>query len=297
MANTLNPMYQKMIEQIKLDAEKYADEQMKSVYSNQKANLEELHQYLGMLYIKNAENGLLNVTPQQKKVLLADIDKKLKDMGKNLGQQEVDQVINILADTYPMVYYHNAYILDSGMKNVLNFGILKKEYIDAAVNNPIDGKIFSDRIWTNKANLVDSIKQGIEDSMNGKIHLDELARSIKQQFNVTAYESKRLVMNESARVQSQASNDLGENIGVTKQMYTATLDGKTSDKCAALDGHVYDIDDPDKVVPPENHTSCRCCLINMPSEDWKPSKRLDNESRELIDYQDYDSWAKEKGID
>lgn len=294
--SNLNPMYQKMIEQIKIDAEKYADEQMKSVYANQKSNLDELHKYLGMLYIKNATDGLLNITPQQKKVLIANIDKKLKDMGKNLGKQEIDQVTNILSDTYPMVYYHNAYVIDGGIKDALKFDILRPEYIDAAVNNPIDGKLFSERIWTNKADLVDNVKQGIVDAMNGDIHLDKLARNIRQQFNVAAYESQRLVRNENARVQSQAIDDLGRNVGVTKQLYSATLDGKTSEECAALDGHVYDIDDPDKVVPPENHPLCRCILINMPSDDWRPSKRLDNETRELIDYKDYATWAKEKGI-
>lgn len=297
MSNILDPQYQKMIEQIKLDAEIYADEQMKSVYKNQKVNLDELHQYLGMLYIKNAENGLLNVTPQQKKVLLADIDKQLKDMGKNLGQQEINQVTNILADTYPMTYYHNAYAIDGGIKDTLKFDILRPEYINAAVNNPVDGKLFSDRIWSNKANLVANVRNGITDAMNGNVHLDKLARNIQQQFNVAAYESQRLVRTENARVQSQAIDDLGRNVGVTKQMYTATLDGKTSSECAALDGTIYDIDDPDKVVPPENHPQCRCILQNIPSDDWKPQLRRNNETGENVPYMTYEEWAKDKGID
>lgn len=297
MSDILDPMYQKMIEQIKLDAEIYADEQMKSVYKNQKVNLDELHQYLGMLYIKHAENGLLNVNSQEKAVLLADIDKKLKDMAKNLGKQEIKQVTNILADIYPMTYYHNAYILDGGIKDTLKFDILRPEYIDAAVNNPIDGKIFSDRIWANKADLVDNVKSGIVDAMNGDIHLDKLARNIRQRFNVSAYESQRLVNTENARVQSQAIDDLGRNVGVTKQMYTATLDNKTSEECSALDGHIYDIDDPDKVVPPQNHPSCRCCLINMPSEEWRPQLRRNNETGENVPYMTYEEWAKDKGID
>lgn len=292
----INSMYQKMIEQIKIDAEKYADEQMKSIYANQKDKLEELHQYIASLYIKNATNGLLDVTPQQKKVLLKDIDNKLKDMGKNLGQQEVDQAASILSDTYPMTYYHNAYILDSGIKDTIKFDILRPEHIKAAVNNPIDGKVFSDRIWANKANLMDNVKQGIVDAMNGDVHLDKLARNIRQQFNASAYESQRLVRTENARVQSQAIDDIASNTGVTKQMYSATLDNKTSEECAALDGHIYDLDDPDKVVPPENHPNCRCVLINMPNEEWRPQKRMDNESHTLIDYKDYETWAKDKGI-
>lgn len=296
MANTLNPIYQKMIEQIKIDAEKYADAQMRSVYVNQKVKLDELHQYIATLYIKNAENGLLNVTPEQKKVLLADIDSRLKDVGKNLGQQEIDQVTTILSETYPMVYYHNAYALDFGMKDVLNFSILRPEYINAAVNNPIDGKSFSDRIWANKADLMDNVKNGIVDAMNGNVHLDKLARDIRQQFNVQAYESQRLVRTENARVQSQAIDDIGNNIGIKKQMYSATLDIKTNPKDASFDGTVWDINNPNKPIPPL-HPNCRCTLINMPTEDWKPQKRMDNETHTLIDYKDYSQWLKERGID
>lgn len=249
------------------------------------------------MYIEKATHGLLNVTPQEKKVLIAEIDKMLKDIGKDLGQQEVAQVTTILEDTYPMVYYHSAYALGFGMKESISFSILKKEYIDSAVNNPIDGKVFSDRIWTNKANLVDKVKQGIIDSMNGDIHLDKLARNIKQEFNTTAYESKRLVMNESAKVQSQAIDDIGRNIGVEKQMYTATLDSKTSTFCQKHDGHVYDINDPKKPrIPEDSHVGCRSCYINMPWDDWQPQKRRDNETGKNIEYMTYEEWIKSKGI-
>ena len=31
-------------------------------------------------------------------------------------------------------------------------------------------------------------------------------------------------------------------------------------------------------------------------ENWKPTKRKDNSSKEIIDYEDYSQWLKNKGI-
>ncbi|MEG1314066.1 MAG: minor capsid protein, partial [Bacilli bacterium] len=75
----------------------------------------------------------------------------------------------------------------------------------------------------------------------------------------------------------------------------ATLDNKTSKICRSYDGKVFDIDDINKPIPPL-HPFCRSCLINIPFDNWQPKKRKDNETKEIIDYVDYDKWKSDKGI-
>lgn len=293
----LNQQYQSLILQIKQDADNFADQQMQTVYKNQKDHLTELHKYLGLLYITYAADGLLKVTPSQKSNILSGLNNKLTAMAKDMGSTEVNQVTDILKKNYTDTYYKNAYIMDSGLNINLKFDILKKEYIDAAVNNPIDGELFSSRIWQNKAAVADKVKQGIVDAMNGKTTIDKLGKDIQHTFNVGAYESQRLVNTENARVQSQAIDDIGESAGVEKQMYCATLEANTCSECAELDGQYFDIDDDSKPqIPEDTHPGCRCLYINVPLAGWKPTKRKDNESKDVIDYEDYSQWLKNKGI-
>ena len=292
----VDPVYQKKIEDVKVEGEKYAEDAMKGVYLEQKAALDELHSIIGKAYIDHAKDGVLVLTTAQQQQLTANMKAKLKAMGLKLGQSEIDQVTAILAKVFADTYYKNAFILESGMKANLKFNILKKEFVDAAVNHEFKGELFSDRIWANKAGTIDQLQSAIIGAMKGNITIDRVGRDIRDTFNVTAYESQRLVRTENARIQSQAGDDIARSTGVDQQMYSATLDGKTSPECAALDGKIYSVDDPDKVVPPENHPQCRCCLINVPYTGWSPSARKDNQSKKVIEYTNYEDWAKSKGI-
>lgn len=285
-----------MIEQIKIDADKFADQQMQTVYKNQKDHLTELHKYLGLLFVTYAADGLLKVTPFQKNNIMADLKTKLAGMAKDMSSTEINQVMDILEKNYTDTYYENAYVMDSGIDVNLKFDILKKEYIDAAVNNPVDGELFSDRIWSNKVAVVDKVKQGIVDAMDGDTTIDKLGKDIQTAFNIGAYESQRLVNTENARVQCQAIDDIGESAGCTQQMYCATLEANTCSECAEYDGQYFDIDDDSKPDIPL-HPNCRCLYINVPPTGWEPSVRKDNESKDIIDYEDYNSWLNNKGID
>ena len=289
----MNKEYQSSVEQIKIDGENYANEGMKGVYLEQAAALAELHKIIGKVYIDYAKDGMLSLTTAEKATITAKTTKTLKDMGLTLGKGEVDAVKGILANVFTDTYYKNIYTLESGMTVNLKFNILKKEFVDAAVNAKYKGELFSDRIWLSKADMIDALQKNITDAMKGDVTIDKIGRQIRDTFNVTAYDSQRLVNTEVARVQTQASEDMGRDTGVVEVMWSATLENNTCDECAELDGQTYPIDDaPDC---PE-HPECRCCLINVPYEGWNPTSRKDNETGDIIDYKDYSQWATDKGI-
>lgn len=289
----VDPTYQKMVEQIKIDEDDFADEEMKPVYAEQKKSLDDLHGIVGMMFIKYAVDGLLKMNAQQKASV--GVDETLKNIGKNLGDVEVSKVTDILGKTYSETYYKNAFVMDSGIKTDLKFDILKPEYIDAAVNSKYKEELFSDRIWSNKASMIDKLQSSITDAMKGNTTIDKVGRDIKNTFNVSAYDSQRLVRTENARIQSQAIDDIANSTGVKQQMYSATLDSKTNPEDASFDGNIYDVDDESKPEIPQ-HPNCRCCYINVPYEGWTPTQRKDNETKDIIDYKDYDAWLKDKGV-
>jgi len=288
----MNKVYRKSIEDIKTQEEDYADEEMKPIYAEQKKALDSTHALVGSLFIAYAVGGLLKMNATEK--ANSGIKEHLKTMGKDLGDSEVKKVTDILEKAYKDTYYRNAFVMDEGIKIDLKFNILKKEFINAAVNQKYKGEFFSDRIWTEKADMIDKLQASLIKTMNGETTIDKVARDIKNTFNTTAYESQRLVNTENARVQTQASYDIGINTGVTQVLWSATLDGKTCPEDAELDGKVFPIDEaPDCPT----HPNCRCCLINVPYDGWTATQRKDNETKDLINNTTYNNWLKDKGVE
>jgi SPP1 gp7 family putative phage head morphogenesis protein len=290
----MDEIYRKMIEQIALDNEDFTDKEMKELYELQNSKLDELYSLLGALFIKYGVNGLLKLSPIQETSIRAEIKDKLKSIGKELGKAEVIKTTNTLTAIFEDSYYKNAYIMDSGLKVELDFKLLKKEFVEAAVNAKYKGEFFSDRIWANKAGMIDKLQSSLIDAMKGNTTIDKISRDIKKTFNVHAYESKRLSVTEMARVQAQAFITIAENSDVKEIMWSATLDNKTNPEDAALDGKRWSIDG--NYPKPPLHPNCRCCLISVPFASWQPTTRKDNESKNIIDYADYSSWKKDKGI-
>lgn len=291
--NKINSKYRKIIERINAEGEKYTNEQMKEVYREQSKARDEVQKLIGTLFIKFSVDGFLKLTKANKDKLMHEISQKLKGIGKNLGTKEIDKVASILEDIYADTYYKNAYVMEIGTTKDLKFDLLNDEIVKKAINKKIDGMLFSDRIWQNKADLIDKLKQSISECMDGKTTIDKIGRDISKIFNVSAYQSNRLVITELTRIQGKAQEDIAKSTGIKKQMWSATLDTHTCERCAALDGKIFDIDDLNKPQMPL-HPLDRCCWINVPDEDWKPDKRIDNLTKEEIDWKDYKEWYQEK---
>ncbi|AGK97635.1 minor capsid protein [Clostridium pasteurianum] len=291
----INQQYRKTIEQIRLDSEDYADEQMQGIYQDQNDKLDEVHAMIGLIYIKYAVDGLLNLSGKQKTNILNDVQVKLTKISKDLGNAEVDKVTSILGDTYKTTYYKNAFVFDKlGINS--NFNILKKQFIDQAINRVYKEETFSDRIWNNKASMVDRLYNLIKDASTGGTTIDQIGKQIKDAFGVQAYQSRRLVRTEVARNAVSSQEQIGKDAGCEQVQWSSVLDNRTAEYDASLDGQVWGIND-DHPYPVENtHPNCRCILLNISYKGWTPDKRMDNETHQLIDYTDYATWAKNKGI-
>ena len=291
----MNEEYRKKIENLKVEGENFADNAMKGVHSEQKAAMDELHDLIGKAYINHAKDGVITLTTTQQRQLMTGMKAKLKAMGLKLGESEVEKVTTLLAEVFSATYYRNAFILESGMKANLKFNIISKKFIDSAVNAKYKGEFFSNRIWSNKADMLDHLQISIIKAMKGEMTIDKIGREIRDRFNVSAYDSQRLVTTETARIQTQASKQIGLDSGVEEVMWSATLDTKTAPEDASLDGKVWGIKE-DHPEPPL-HPSCRCVLINVPFAGWSATQRKDNSTGEVIDNISYADWAKSKGVD
>jgi SPP1 gp7 family putative phage head morphogenesis protein len=289
----LDPLFIALILSIKIDSEKQADDGMKDVYKTQRDERDELLKYIAIIYTTLATDGVLKPSYRQFGAYQKEFKAKLQDMAKRMGSTEVESITNLLKDGYKTGYYQNGYVLSLGSKAQVKKLSIKQ--IEKAVNTKIDGKLFSDRIWKNKSDMINKLNLELNEALNGKRTIDQIARNIRKEFNVQAYESQRLARTEMARAQTQASTDFARDAGIKRQMFDATLDNKTTHVCRGYDGSFWDIDDPAKPTPPLL-PNCRSCLVNVPNDRWKPTKKWDNQSKETIDYKDYDSWLKENNL-
>lgn len=210
------------------------------------------------------------------------------EQGKQLIKDEKDFVSELLEDIYSDAYQKNAKII--GYK--ADFSLVRKEFIDKAINAPINGETFSRRIWKNTNQLANRIHNDVVDMVREGKRPNEIARQIKDDFNSSAYEAKRLVVTESAKIQTSAQVDVYEQSGVVSEVeFCATLENNTCDDCGAMDGRRFPLDNAPQIPI---HPNCRCVLLPV-VDDWKSTKRMDNDTRKTIDYIDWDNWKNKRG--
>ena len=201
-----------------------AEKNISPILQAYKRSLDEVRTEIAKIYVEYAVDGELKIGKRQRYTTLKQLEKQLLEQGQELGLIDVGHTTQILSDVYEESYYKTAFILDKGIEAGIDFALLKPEFVKAAVNMPIEGKMFSDRIWANKDLLVNRVRQTVEQGMIQGTSIDKLARAVKNEFGRSAYESRRLVVNELARCQSQAQKEIYEESGVVERvMWVATL--------------------------------------------------------------------------
>lgn len=285
---------------IKTDSEKYAIQQSKELLKAYKRNLDDVQQQIANIALKYNTDGKLNVSTQQRYTILKELEKQLIKQATELGDKGIEVTTNTLTDVYAESFYKTAYAIDKGVSTSINVAMLKPEFVKAAISAPIEGKTFSSRIWNNTSDLASRVKRDVEKALVQGQSPEKLARQIKKDFGSSAYEAKRVIVTETAKAVSSAQDDIYQSSGVVNQvMWDATLDGDTSDECAALDGKTWAVNEPHPSPP--NHPNCRCCLIPV-VEGWKPSNKRENivdpktGQKNIIDYSTYDKWKESRSI-
>lgn len=275
----------KMVDELFHLSEKQHREVLK-LYRKHRDNIKQL---IAELFMRYGNDGKVNVSDIPK------IERQIQEEIRNIAVSEVAMIASILATVFTLAYYRTAYMIEKTIHTTFSFSLLRKEVVDEIVNYNWSGIPFSQRIWNNANALVNALRTELYLGIQQGESLDKIAKRIDKQFNSKAYQSQRLIRTESARVISSAQEKIYRESGVVKYLiYTATLDNRTSQICRSRDGKKWRIDDPDRPTIPA-HPNCRSCWIPA-IEGYEPTKRKDNETKEVIEYKTYEEWAKSKGI-
>ena len=273
--------------------EKY-NKQINKIAKLQKKSVQTILDEIAKIILEyNVTDAVMDISIQEKAKLKKQMNNLINDILKDEYKSEKDVITSTLDDVAKDSYYSSCFIYQLGVSYKLL--PVEQDVLDDIINKKIDGKMYSTRIWHNKNKVAKTLKKEVNDFLNGKTDVNSISKNIKNRFDVNYNISDRLVRTEIAKVQCQANEVWANEHNIKKQLFCATLDGKTSKICQSLDGTIYDFDDEDKKIPPL-HPNCRSCLIDI-VDGWKPKTRIDNETKQNINYQTYSKWKdKQKNI-
>ena len=289
--------YQELFVNIKLALtneiyEKYS-KQIDEVAKIQKKSKQTILDEIAMIILEyNVTNEVMDISISEKSKIKKQMNELINDVFKCEYESEKDVITNTLIDVAKDSYYSSSYIYGLGVSYELKH--VKQNILNKIINTKIDGKTYSSRIWHNKNQVAKMLKKEVNDFLTGKTDINSMSKNIKNRFDVNYNVSNRLVRTEVAKVQCQANEVWANEHNIKKQLFCATLDRRTSKICQSLDGKIYDFNDVHKQIPPL-HPNCRSCLIDI-VDGWKPKTRLDNETKQNINYQTYSEWKNKKNI-
>lgn len=265
------------------------------IYNVQNRNASELLKEIANVMLKyNISDDKINIALLDKRTLTKELDDKINSQFDEEYKNENKIITDILTDIGKQKYNVDAYLLSLGKDfciNSISDGALKK-----VLNNTIEGKTYSDRIWDNKNKVAKQLKVKMRDFLSGNINCNDIEKEIRDRFKVNKSNSERLVRNEIARVQNQVNEEFFKDNDGEYLLYSATLDFHICDECKGYDGKVYGVNEDRPVMP--LHTNCRCTYILLPDKDYRPSMHIDNITKKNIDYKSYKEWyeVKEKEL-
>ena len=159
----------------------------------------------------------------------------------------------ILTDRTLDEFKRQAGILGSSVPD--NATVLAATIVNASFHNAK----YSERIWMHQDLLRNELgkllTRGMVQGKNPRV----LARELRKTFDVSIYNSERLMQTELARVQTEAQLQSYKENGFEEYEYMACHNSDVCANCKALDGKVFKIDDgmPGENAPPM-HPSCHC---------------------------------------
>ena len=262
------------------DIDKATKNKIKTIIRRYKYSQDEMINEISAIILKNMDDsGVIILSPD----LVAEVRESVTKNLNSITDYQIDFVTDIVEDCYTTAVQETAKLI--GIKT--DWKLVRKEMIDRAVNAPINGKRFSNRIWENTNDLANRIYNDVIDCVKNGEQPKRIIKRIKDDYGVSAYQAKRLVNTEVARVVNAGQLDVYRESGVVeKVLYTATLEDNTCEICADLDGKTFKLNDAPNIP---QHPNCRCCLVPV-VDNWQPTKRADNITKQTIDYMPYEEW-------
>ena len=214
---------QDFVESLYNDMEK----QLNDTYRQKKENRNELLKAIAMIMLT------YTIVDNVMSLSKSDYDKEyilLYKLIKKLTKGDIKQIQD-----------NTTKILESTVKSTFNFYSYNHDLkeVEKIINQNFKGKHFSSRIWENEQEVAKKLTKQCQDFLRGKINVNDIEKEIKNTYNTSAYNAKRLVETEVSRCHSAAFDRFCKETNVKKVKYVARR-CNTCSECMSNDGKIFD---------------------------------------------------------
>ena len=242
---------------------------------------------------KELENASARIHIKRLEALQLQVQNSIE----TLRNKENEMLEDYLIKNYEDTYYHSLYEISKGLNLKTSFATLDKNKINQVIGKPwlSDGKTFSDRIWQDKEQLINTLRTKITQSFITGSTLDEavedISKFVSDKIKNKEYVARRLLETESAAYASKAQIEAFKSIDVEKYEIVATLDLHTSEICQEMDGKVFNISDQEiGVTVPPFHSHCRTVIAPYFDDEPTRASRDENGEYKEVKYMNYKEW-------
>lgn len=187
-----------------------------------------------------------------------DIAKQCRELYKTENRQVTSALRNVAEESY----YREIFGIQKDTGLGFSFSNFSQRDVDRILRSNWSGGNYSQRIWKDVNGMTERLKRELLVSMLSGRSGEKTARIFQEQFGVNAYCARRIVRTESAYVANAAQATAYDEAGIERYRFVATLDSRTCECCAALDGKVFELAKakPGTNYPPM-HPFCRSTTI------------------------------------
>lgn len=237
-------------------------------------------------YIKyGRENGINQQWEKQLENASAKVHISRLEALKVQTQQEIeklygnyrDSIDDHIASVYMSGYYHTAYEVQRGVGVGWQMQSFNSEKVGDIIHKPwaVDGRNFSDRIWTDKTKLINNMHDSLTRMCITGESPDRAIREISQNMKVSRSQAARIVQTESAAFSAKAQETCFFDLEVEEFEVVETLDGHTCPTCGEMDGKHFPMKDYKiGVTVPPFHPNCRGCTCPYFNDEFTTGERV-----------------------
>lgn len=259
-------------------------------------------------YIKyGRENGINQQWAKQLENASAKVHISRLEALKVQTQQEIeklygnyhDSIDEHIANLYTSGYYHTAYEVQRGIGVGWQMQSFNPEKVNDIIHKPwaVDGRNFSERIWTDKTKLINNMHDSLTRMCITGESPDRAIREISQNMKVSRSQAARIVQTESAAFSAKAQETCFSDLDVEEFEVVETLDSHTCPTCGEMDGKHFPMKDYKiGVTVPPFHPNCRGWTCPYFNDEFTTGERVargaDGKKYYVPENTTYEEWKK-----